>query len=102
MILKELRAKVGLSQAELSKKTGIAMTTLFNYELGKCEPKIETLIKLADFYNVSIDELVGRETDTINLKYLNESESYLIKKILKMNQLELAKTKAYVTGLMED
>ena len=56
---------------------------------------------LADFYNVTVDELLGREADTINLKFLGETESYLIKKILKMNQLELDKTKAYVMGLTE-
>lgn len=102
MKIKELRTKLGISQREVSEKLGIPQTTLFSYETQGSSPNIETIIKLADFYNVSIDELVGRETDTINLKYLNESESYLIKKILKMNQLELAKTKAYVTGLMED
>lgn len=101
MKLKELRTKVGISQAELSKKIGIPTTTLFNYELNKCEPSVDTLIKLADFYNITIDELVGRDADTINLKFLDETESYLIKKILKMNQLELAKTKAYVMGLTE-
>ena len=32
-----------------------------NYEIGKTEPKIETLCKLADYFNVSLDYLVGRE-----------------------------------------
>ncbi len=101
MNLKEFRQRLNLSQAELSKRLNIPTTTLFNYELGKCEPSIETLIKMADFYNVTLDELVGRESETINLKYLSDNESYLIKKILKMNELELAKTRAYVTGLTE-
>ena len=101
MNLKSFRAKLNLSQAELSKRINIPTATLFNYELGKCVPNIETLIKLANFHNVSLDELVGREADTINLKYLNDNEAYLIRKILKMNELELAKTRAYVTGLTE-
>ncbi len=102
MNIRELRTKMNLSQVETAKKLGIAQTTLFNYENGVSEPNIATLTKLADFFNVSIDELVGRETDTINLKYLDANEAYLIRKILKMNQLELAKTKAYVMGLTED
>lgn len=102
MKIKELRIKAGISQRELAQKLGYFPQAISRYESGQGEPNVETLIKLANFFNVSIDELVGRETDTINLKYLNESESYLIKKILKMNSLELAKTKAYVTGLMED
>ncbi len=101
MNLKLLRQKLGISQRELSEKLGIPQTTLFSYETNTNEPSIQTLIKLADFYNISLDELVGRESDSINLKYLNENESYLIRKILKMNSLELAKTTAYVKGLTE-
>ncbi len=101
MKLRDYRLRLGLSQRQLSEKLNIPQTTLFSYETNASQPPIDTLIKLADFYNCSIDELVGREADTINLKYLNESEGYLIRKILKMNQLELAKTKAYVMGLMD-
>ena len=101
MSLKEIRKKLGYSQNEIALKLGVHNTTYGNWELGKTEPDIKNLIKLADFYNVTIDELVGRETDTINLKFLSENEGYLIKKILKMNELELAKTKAYVMGLTE-
>lgn len=103
MDLKKFRSRLdNISQAELAERLGIPKTTLASYEQDRCDPNIKTLVKLADFFNVSIDELVGRETDTINLKYLDENESYLIRKILKMNQLELAKTKAYVMGLTED
>lgn len=101
MQLKEFRKKLGLSQDDMAKKLGVHNTTYGNWELGKTEPTIETLIKIADIYNVTVDELIGRETETINLKFLGETESYLIKKILKMNQLELDKTKAYVMGLTE-
>ena len=102
MKLREYRAKMGLSQTELSKRIGIPANTLFNYELEKCEPSISTLIKLADFFNVSIDEIVGRETDIINLKFLDDNQAFLIKKIIKMNELQLMRAKAYVSGLTED
>ena len=97
-----MRKKKNLTQEEMSKILNLGSKTYKNYENRITEPSIETLVKLADYFNVSIDELVGRETDTINLKYLGENEAYLIRKILKMNQLELAKTKAYVMGLTED
>lgn len=102
MNIKILREKINISQYELADKLGIPRSTLCNYEKNINEPSISTLIKLANFFNVSIDELVGRETDTINLKYLGEDESYLIRKILKMNKMQLIKTKAYVMGLTED
>lgn len=99
--LREYRQNRKLTQEEMSKILSLGSTTYKNYENNITEPNIQTLIKLADFYNISLDELVGRETDTINLKYLNDNEAYLIRKILKMNKLELAKTRAYVTGLTE-
>ena len=101
MSLKEIRKKLGYSQEEVAKKLGVHNTTYGNWELGKTEPDVNNLIKLSQIYRVSIDELVGAETEMINLKSLDETESYLIRKILKMNQLELAKTKAYVMGLTE-
>ena len=101
MNIKNLRQKMNLSQNETARRLNMPQTTLFNYESGVSEPNISTMIKLDDFFNCTLDELVGREADTINLKYLNENEAYLIRKILKMNDLELAKTRAYVTGLTE-
>lgn len=101
MKMKKYRLKLNLSQRELAEKVDIPQTTLFSYENGVNKPTLDNLIKLADFFNVSLDELVGRETEIINLKYLDENEAYLIRKILKMNDLELAKTRAYVTGLTE-
>ncbi len=101
MSLKELRKKRNMTQIQVANFLNIPLTTYSSYEINKSIPNIYTLIKLADFYNVSLDELVGRETETINMKFLNEKEAYLIKKILKMNDLELAKTSAYVQGLTE-
>lgn len=101
MRIKELRQKMNLSQDKLAKELGLAQTTLYNYETGRNDPSVETLIHLADFFNVSVDELIGRETNFININLLSEDEAYLIRKILKMKPLELEKTKAYVTGLTE-
>lgn len=45
---------------KIAKKIGVTEREYGHYETGYRKPKIETLIKLADFYNVSIDYLVGR------------------------------------------
>lgn len=60
MRLKELRKKSGVSQQELGSKLGVTGQTVLNWESGIYEPKIEYLIKLADFFNVTIDYLVER------------------------------------------
>ena len=99
--LKEIRSKIGFSQIEVAKRLSLPISTYNQYETGKNEPNLETLCNLADFFHCSLDELVGRETDIVNLNALNETEQYLIRKIIKMNNFEQAKTKAYVMGLTE-
>lgn len=59
-ILKNLRIKNNLTQKELAEKIGTKQRTYCTYENGTREPNIETLKKIANFYNVSIDYLVGR------------------------------------------
>ena len=58
--LKELRISEGLTQQELSVKLGISRVNYTRYETDKVRPDYETLIKLADFYNVSLDEIFDR------------------------------------------
>ena len=63
--LKELRLKTGSKQIDIAKYLGILPRTVRFYESGEHEPDIDMLIKIADFYNVSIDYLVGR-TNNLN------------------------------------
>lgn len=60
--LKELRISEGLTQQELSARLGISRVNYTRYETDKVRPDYETLIKLADFYNVSLDEIFDRNT----------------------------------------
>jgi len=61
--LRELREAAGLSQTELAEKLNLKRAALSNYEKDQREPNLETLIRLADYFNVSLDELVGRDLD---------------------------------------
>ncbi len=58
--LKMLRLEHGKSQEELAKELGITRSCLANYELGKRQPDNETLIRIADTFQVLIDYLVDR------------------------------------------
>ena len=58
--LLKLRTERGLSQKELAKEVGISTLTYQRYEYGEREPKLSALIALADYYNLSLDELVCR------------------------------------------
>ncbi len=59
--LKELReSENNVSQADIAKTFHITRQAVQRWEVGKSEPNIKTLIALADYFNVSIDYLVGR------------------------------------------
>ncbi len=83
--IKVLRTQKGMTQAALALELGIAKTTLAAYEQEKNEPSSETLIKISNFFNVSIDYLLGiTNIQTANLdiafmiKYLGLTEHSLI------------------------
>ena len=58
--LKDLREDRDLKQKELSSLLSIHQTTYSDYELGRLTIPVSALHVLADFYNVSIDYLLGR------------------------------------------
>lgn len=60
MNLKELRESKGITQIELAKQLGVVRSTVCQYEKGNREPDTITLIKLADFFDVTTDYLLGR------------------------------------------
>lgn len=59
--LKELRLQHGFIQEELAKRIGIKQSSYSDWETGKCKPNYEGLEKIADFFVVSLDWLVGRK-----------------------------------------
>lgn len=56
--LKALRLKNGLTQDELGEKLYLSRTSISYYEQGKFEPSIETIIAVADLFNITTDELL--------------------------------------------
>lgn len=59
--LKELRLQRGYSQVELGKRLGLSNSTISMYERGERNPDFETLDLIADFFNVDVSYLLGRE-----------------------------------------
>jgi transcriptional regulator with XRE-family HTH domain len=57
--LKKARENTGFTQRDIENELKIKQSTLASYEIGRTEPDIETLGKLADFYGVSTDWLYG-------------------------------------------
>lgn len=72
--LKQLRESSGDSQYAFADKFGISQSTIGNWEAGKREPSFGTLLNLADYFNVSTDYLLGRETQKKELAATFEDE----------------------------
>ena len=59
--LKEQREKLGLSQSMVAKQINTSHQNISRWESGKILPSIDFCVKLADLYEISLDELVGRD-----------------------------------------
>ena len=59
--LKSLRKEKGLTQKQLGTNIGSSERGIQQYELGERKPGFDALIALADFFEVSLDYLVGRD-----------------------------------------
>lgn len=67
--LSELREKLNLSQREVAHDLGITPQAISLYETGKREPKLETWKKLADYFRVSVPNLMGLNEENISRIY---------------------------------
>ncbi len=61
--LKEIRKAKGISQLKLAMDLNTNQNTISRYETGDREPSINELIKIADYFNVSLDYLLERTND---------------------------------------
>ena len=66
MRLREIRKSKGISQLKMSMDLNTNQNTISRYETGEREPGINELIKIADYFNVSVDYLLCR-TDNPNI-----------------------------------
>ena len=65
--LRELRKNKNLNQTIVAKYLGVQYYTLGKWEQGRAEPSANDLVKLADYYDVTVDYLLGREDDFGNV-----------------------------------
>ena len=63
--IKALRIQSGLNQVEFAKKMGVTKQCVSNWENDNVVPSVKMLVKLADFFKVTTDFLLGRETENL-------------------------------------
>ena len=99
--LKELRKQNGSTQISLAKFLGIDQTTYSGYETGKSNPDINTLIKIADYFDVSLDYLCGRQNKNLIFAYsLSDKKKELINMIKELNDDETLIAIGFVAKLI--
>ena len=83
LVLKKLRDEAVISQKVLADAIGVSQQSVNKYENHNIEPDIGTLIRIADYFDTTVDYLIGhstvrRRTEEVQLSTLTEQESNLI------------------------
>lgn len=78
MRLKELRTEKNLTQEEVAKEIGTSQTNIGRWEKGLNEPSSSFVVKLANFFEVSTDYLLGRSDDFGNVTVTTASPSAVL------------------------
>ncbi len=106
--LKNLRIEKNLTQKQLGEILKIGQATVACYESGLREPHIVSLIAYADFFECSIDYLVGRSDDFGNVivdkgkgsaHFLTAEEAELIKNFRNLSKNDKSRLAGYIDGL---
>lgn len=100
----ELAKKNNMSANKLLVECKLPSNAISYWKQGIKKPGIDALIKIADYFNVSIDYLVGRESQTNKLETNNSNKavsSTLLNRIESLDELQQAKVMAYIDGLQD-
>ena len=100
-ILKELRKSRNLTQFQLSQILKIGQATIAGYENGSREPHINSLIAYADFFECSVDYLLGREDDFGNVVVQTEKPAPLPQDEQEMLQIYQSLSPAHRSQILE-
>lgn len=100
--IKDLRKKEGLTQKEISNKLNISLRTYTNYENGSVEPNLKILTNLADYFNVSVDYIIGhRQNNKIDMSGLSETQKNIIRMTYELSELDAARVESYISAKIE-
>ena len=104
--LKILRQRRGISQQKLADALGVSQQSINHYENHKIEPDIATLIQIADYFDTSIDYVVGhteitRRIEPTSAFHLNADEGDIINKYRALTPKERACVAQVIDALLE-
>ena len=104
--IRELRLEQGVKQCELAAIIHVAPNTLSQFENEKANPSYEVLTALADFFEVSVDYLLGRADDFGNITVkstadnnITKEEKEILQSFRSLSRSEQTQLKEYATFL---
>lgn len=104
--LKQIRNSKNLLQTKVAMDLNITQETVSSYETGRVLPSSDMLIKLADYYNTSIDYLLNRTKydmpiDRVKPNNVSDRDFSILNKINNLSNEDKAKIEAYIDGLTD-
>ena len=104
--LRNARASMNLTQSQVAKQLGISVSTYTKYETASNEPDLKMLVKLADFYHLSVDFLLRGHDNVIRERVnksimLSENEKALITQYRTLDDISKGKLLERLTVLSE-
>lgn len=107
MNLKEYRVKTPhLTQQKLADILGVSRSTVAMWENGKNEPDNVMLTRIAEYFHITIDELLGHstkaQTDSSPVSILDKKKQLIVSKIGLMNDNQASLVLAYIDGVIDE
>lgn len=91
-----------VTQSEMASSIGTNKANISRWEKGEVEPDLETLIKLAKYFNVTTDYLLGVETSKEEVApEFNPEQLQVVNLVKKLNNKELEKVYNYLLGIID-
>ena len=99
--LKAIRKECNLTQRDVYTKIDMSANGYASYEQGRTEPNVETLVKLANIFECTVDYLIGRENENGIIILQNSPKSQIEEIYERLNRQNQIKALGYLTGLLD-
>ena len=96
MNIRKFREQINMSQSDLAKLIDVSTNTISKYETNKIYPTIPNLIKLSKIFNVSVDTLIGNDSEIIDVNALTAEQREFVKRVILMEDIDIARVNAYI------